>query len=94
MTLSELPIAGKPSVLIPSPYVAENHQYHNAMTLVEQGAALCIEEKDLTGDALWEAICSITGDAHKMEEMAANVRRLAIPDAQERIYRVICDELK
>lgn len=94
MTLSELPIAGKPSVLIPSPYVAENHQYHNAMTLVEQDAAVCIEEKDLTGEGLWNAIGEITSDTARMERMTQNVRKMAIPDADERIYRVIREKLK
>ncbi len=94
MTLSELPAAGVPSILIPSPYVAENHQYHNAMTLVNAGAAVCIEEKDLTGERLWEEICAITGDPVRMTAMAENVRRLAVADAQQRIYRVICDKLK
>ncbi len=37
----------------PSPHVAENHQYHNAMALVHRGAAVCLEEKDLTADSLW-----------------------------------------
>lgn len=94
MTLSELPAAGKPSILIPSPYVAENHQYHNAMALVEQDAAVCIEEKDLTGERLWETVCAITDDTARMDAMAANVRRLAIEDADERIYRVICEKTK
>ena len=40
---------GKPSILIPSPNVAENHQYHNACVLRDAGAALLIEEKDLNG---------------------------------------------
>ncbi len=93
MTLSELPAAGVPSILIPSPYVAENHQYHNAMTLVNAGAAVCIEEKDLTGDTLWQAICAITDDPAKMIAMAENVRCLAVADAQERIYRVIADRV-
>ena len=46
ITLSELQAMGKPSVLIPSPYVAENHQYHNAMTLKRAGGAEVIEEKE------------------------------------------------
>lgn len=87
MTLSELPAAGKPSILIPSPYVAENHQYHNAMVLVNQGAALCIEEKDLTADRLWEAICSITAEPQKLKEMEQRVRQMAILDADLRILQ-------
>ncbi len=94
MTLSELPAAGVPSILIPSPYVAENHQYHNAMTLVNENAAVCIEEKDLSGERLWAEISAITGDKERMSAMAANVRRMAIADADERIYRVICEKRK
>lgn len=94
MTLSELPAAGKPSILIPSPYVAENHQYHNAMTLVNLGAALCIEEKDLTADSLWEAIESVTGSPERLRQMADNVRRAAILDADERIWQIIRSKVK
>ena len=93
MTLSELPAAGKPSILIPSPYVAENHQFHNAMALVERDAAVCVEEKDLTGERLWQEICAITDDPAKMQAMADNVRKMAIADADERIYRAICDKV-
>ncbi|MBE2280941.1 MAG: undecaprenyldiphospho-muramoylpentapeptide beta-N-acetylglucosaminyltransferase [Ignavibacteriaceae bacterium] len=46
-TIAELLFTGKPSILIPSPYVAENHQYYNAKSLVDTGAALLIEEKEL-----------------------------------------------
>ena len=87
MTLSELPAAGKPSILIPSPYVAENHQYHNAMVLVNRGAAVCIEEKNLTADSLWEAIQSIAADPEGLRTMEENVRGAAILDADERIMK-------
>ena len=94
MTLSELPAAGKPAILIPSPYVAENHQYHNAMVLVERGAAVCIEEKELTADRLWEAITAITGDPDRLHSMEENVRKAAILDADVRIYRELEKKLK
>ncbi len=45
MTLSELPAAGKPSILIPSPNVAENHQYHNAMALVNKGRRSALRKR-------------------------------------------------
>ncbi len=93
MTLSEIPAAGKPAVLIPSPYVAENHQYHNAMTLVRHGAAICIEEKDLTADSLWEAIVSVTDHPEQMQQMAENAEKLAIRDADERILAVVRETL-
>lgn len=94
MTLSEIPAAGKPAILIPSPYVAENHQYHNAMTLVNKGAAICIEEKDLTADTLWNAIREITGEPAHMQQMAKNAEKLAIRDADARIMAVINDILQ
>ena len=89
MTLSELPAAGKPAILIPSPNVAENHQYHNAMALVRKGAALCIEEKDLTEQSLWEALEQILSHPERQREMAAAARRAAIPDVDERIWAAI-----
>jgi UDP-N-acetylglucosamine--N-acetylmuramyl-(pentapeptide) pyrophosphoryl-undecaprenol N-acetylglucosamine transferase len=74
--------------------VAENHQFHNAMTLVEQDAAVCIEEKDLTGERLWQEICAVTDDPARLESMAANVRKMVIDDADERIYRAVRDKIK
>lgn len=93
MTLSEIPAAGKPSILIPSPYVAENHQYHNAMALVNKDAAVCIEEKDLTADRLWTAIEEITSDPARMQQMADNAAALAIRDADKRILAAIQDAI-
>ena len=89
MTLSELPAAGKPSILIPSPNVAENHQYHNAMALVHRRAAVCLEEKDLTPDSLWEALYSLIKDPERLRRMGENARKSAILDADERILRVV-----
>lgn len=89
MTLSELPIAGKPAILIPSPNVAENHQYHNAMALVNKGAALCIEEKDLTEQTLWEALEQVLSHPEVCREMAENARRAAITDVDARIWQAI-----
>lgn len=93
MTLSEIPAAGKPSILIPSPYVAENHQYHNAMALVNKGAAVCIEEKDLTADRLWDAILDITSNPARMQQMADAAAALAIRDADARILAAIKEVL-
>lgn len=94
MTLSELPAAGKPAVLVPSPYVAENHQYHNAMVLVNRGAAVCIEEKDLTADSLWKAIEDMTSDPNTLRQMEQNARGAAILDADLRIMNELKGLLK
>lgn len=94
MTLTELQACSKPSVLIPSPYVAENHQFHNAQTLVKRDAAVCIEEKELTAAALYAAIEEITKSPARMIAMGENAHKGARLDAMERILQVISEQLK
>lgn len=90
-TLSELQALGKPSILIPSPYVTENHQYHNAMALVDNGAAEILEEKDLTPDALTERVNSLLNDRAKLERIGNNAKKMAVTDATKRIYDTLCE---
>ena len=94
MTISEIPACGVASILIPSPYVAENHQFHNAMVLVNKGAGVCIEEKDLTGERLRSTVCEFTADPKRLAAMGQNARRDAILDASDRIWAVIEPLLK
>ncbi len=94
ITLSEIQAMGKPAVLIPSPNVAENHQYHNAMALVNNGAAEIIEEKDLTEELLMEKVDSLLRNPQKLREYSENSRKMAIVDANDRIYHVIRQVLK
>ena len=89
ITLGELQACGKPSVLIPSPYVAENHQYHNALTLKKDGAAELIEEKDLSGDTLIKTVELLIENKPKLQRMSESARKNAIVDANERIYEII-----
>ena len=94
ITLSELQARGKPSILIPSPNVAENHQYHNAMALVKRNAAECLEESELSGEALIKLADSITGDPDRMRIMASNANKMAITDACSRIYEIMVETLE
>lgn len=89
ITLSELQVKGKASILIPSPYVAENHQYHNAMTLKRQNAAVVIEEKDLTGETLISEVEQLLADPAQLKVMGQNAQKGAIFDVNHRIYTVI-----
>ena len=93
-TLSELQALGKPSILIPSPYVTENHQYHNAMALVNNSAALILEEKDLTPDKLTEMVNELIADKSKLEEIGTNAKKMALIDATQRIYETLCEIVK
>ena len=93
MTIGELLASGTPSILIPSPNVAENHQYYNAMTLVNNGAALCIEEKDASSEKLWETITSLIHDPARLEEMGAHAKQSAVTDATKQIVKIIMETL-
>ena len=89
ITLSELTVCAKPAILVPSPYVAENHQFHNAMALKKNGAAELIEEKDLTGETLTKTVNSIIYNSKKLDDMSLRSGKCAINDACERIYKEI-----
>lgn len=93
-TLSELQALGKPSILIPSPYVTENHQYHNAMALVNNGAAEILEEKDLTPESLTQRVNALLSDKEKLAQTGRNARAMALVDATERIYETLCEIIK
>lgn len=93
ITLSEIQAQGKASILIPSPNVAENHQYHNAMSLVSRNAAEIIEEKDLSGPGLCKMVDGMFKVPGKIAEISQNARKTAILDANERIYKVIKEVL-
>ena len=87
--LSEIQAMGKPAILIPSPNVAENHQFHNAMALVNAGAAEIIEESDLSGEALIEKTDAMLKNAETLAKFSENCKKMAITNANERIYSVI-----
>ena len=89
ITLSEIQAMGKPAILIPSPNVAENHQYHNAMALVNAGAAEIIEESELSGEALIKKVDQMLKNPDKLSMIGENSRKMAITNANERIYSVI-----
>lgn len=93
-SLSEIEAMGKASILIPSPYVAENHQYHNAMALVNRNAARILEEKDLTSETLKELINSILSDKSLLCEIEKNAKAMAVTDSRERIAEIIMSLVK
>ncbi len=86
MTLSELEATGKASVLVPSPYVAENHQYHNAMVLVNRNAALLIEENNYQKETFIEMIEQLYRYPNKLKELGKNASKLAVLDTTKQIY--------
>lgn len=85
-TLSEISALNVPSILIPSPYVTENHQYKNAMDLVNKGAAEIIEEKDLNGDILLRKIENLLEDKVYTNKLKKNLKEFEVFDSSSKIY--------
>ena len=88
-TISELIGTNTPTIFIPSPYVTENHQYKNAMDLVNNNAARIIEEKDLTSDKLVDEINKLINNEKELKEIKTNLKKLEVLDAGEKIYNEI-----
>ena len=87
-TVSELCAAGKASIFVPSPNVAEDHQTHNAMALVRKDAAVMVKDADAKEKLLPEAL-ALLGDEGKIISLEKNISELAITDAGERIVNEI-----
>ena len=88
LTLSELAIVSKPSILIPSPNVAENHQLENARKIEEKNACICIEEKDL--DLIFKnKLDLLLKDKNLRNELSKNISLMALPNASSDIVEII-----
>lgn len=88
-TLSEIIALDLPSILIPSPYVPNNHQYKNALDLVNNDAAILIEEKDLKGDIIVRNIDKIINDDKKLNSMKKGLKALKVDNSADIIYKNI-----
>lgn len=84
LTVSELTLMGKPAIFIPLAHAVDNHQYHNAIWLVEHNAALLIAQADLTAECLAEKMTQLANPATRVT-MARNAQGLAKPDATQRL---------
>lgn len=84
-TLAELAVTGRPALLIPYPFAADNHQEKNAEYLTAGGAARMFREADLDSDQLAEAIFGLLAAPEQLDRMAAQARALARPEAAEAI---------
>jgi UDP-N-acetylglucosamine--N-acetylmuramyl-(pentapeptide) pyrophosphoryl-undecaprenol N-acetylglucosamine transferase len=87
MTIAEMALLGKACILIPSPNVANNHQYENAKRLADAGAAIMHEEKNLTPEALIASVQSILENEETAASLRESVKAFAKPNAAEDIYK-------
>ena len=86
MTITELEIIGKPAILIPYPYAAENHQEFNARALEKEEAAKVILDKDLNFKTLNDTINSLISDNKILKKMGKKSNSLSIKDVEDKIY--------
>ena len=93
-TIMELEVAGKPSILVPYPYAAENHQYHNARVLSDADASILVEEKDYDREKLLQEIRELYEHPERLSELSQNASKLAVLDTTEKIYNIIMTELE
>lgn len=91
MTITELTEIGRPSILVPFPKATENHQYYNALTLVNENAAVLIEDKDLTKESLVEEVSRLYNDKDRLAEMEANAAKMKRSNAADKILAEIID---
>lgn len=90
-TMSEILAIGLPSIFIPSPYVANNHQYYNAKEIVDQNAGIMIEEENLDGKELFDTVEELLNHSQKYEIMKMNLKNLGRTDSSEVIVREIME---
>ncbi len=88
-TLAELTALGKASVLVPSPYVAENHQEHNARALERHGAAKVILENEFSAEALEKAVEEMTANPQQLQKMQNAAKAIGHTDVSEKMYEEI-----
>ncbi len=91
-TISELQLVGMPVILVPSPNVSEDHQRKNAQALVDQDAAIMILDAECK-EKLAEIVTMLLNDKDKREALSANIKKMALNNAAEKIVETIYDIL-
>ena len=88
-TISEITALGLPSILVPSPYVANNHQLFNAKELVNNNAALLLEEKNFNSDNLLKKIDLLLQNNVLYKEISENAKKIGVINSSDKIYEEI-----
>ena len=88
-TLAELTLLGKPAILVPSPYVTNNHQEENAKRLFEAGGVVMLKESECSGSVLFDEAARLCADTERLVKMAEAQHHAATPDALKKIIEII-----
>jgi UDP-N-acetylglucosamine--N-acetylmuramyl-(pentapeptide) pyrophosphoryl-undecaprenol N-acetylglucosamine transferase len=92
--VAELAAAGKPSVLVPFPFAADDHQRRNAEAFERVGAARLVQDKEMTGEKLFAVVRELAGEPEKLREMGEAARKFARPGAARRAAEILIDSGK
>jgi len=90
-TLGELTLMGKPAILVPSPYVTNNHQEKNALVLGKRGGAMVIREPECSAKLLFDTVNDILGTPGRIEGMSRKMLELSMPNATDKITETILE---
>ena len=93
-TMSEILSLNLPAIFIPSPYVANNHQYYNALEIKNNGGGEIIEEKDLTSIELANKIKEVLKDEKRYKEMKENLKKMSMNNSSDLIYSKLKDLIR
>lgn len=84
-TVAELTVLGKPAILVPYPFAADDHQRANAAVVAEHGAGVLLLDAECTGERLAAAVIELARDRARLRAMGEAARRLGVPDAAARV---------
>lgn len=93
MAISELCLVGKPVILVPYPYAAENHQTKNAKALVDKNAAIMLTDAEAR-DNLVDFALNLVNDENKQKELSRNLKNLGKPNATKEIVDILLSQIK
>lgn len=88
-TIAEITSIGLPAIMVPSPYVTNNHQYVNAKSLEDDGACIILKEEDFNKDSLVNLLDKTINDKKKLNSMRSALLKRGVTDSATRIYEEI-----
>jgi len=88
-TVSELAAAGKPAILVPFPFAADDHQLRNAEAMVGAGAARLVLDREMNGQRLFDEVLALASAPQTLQSMSSNARAMARPGAASRAARIL-----
>ncbi|GIM32001.1 undecaprenyldiphospho-muramoylpentapeptide beta-N-acetylglucosaminyltransferase [Paraclostridium bifermentans] len=91
ISLAEITALGKPSIIIPKAYTAENHQEYNAKSIESKGAGIAILEKNLTAETLNDTVFKLLGDRDLLIDMSNASKEIGKPEAIDIIYKEVME---